>query len=338
MKKYSGGLLDNRKDTSKDFSSLEIGSSSDIKYLTLKQALKSLKEIRDQKGTSACGAYAGELVASHLKDNKYSQAKVYRNRRNFPGEGMYQEDVCQIIVNLGVAESDNTPKTENAYNSISKDFTPIFKASGYTMDFTPSFEELARVSNVLKLPQFVLLYSKNGKEYGKEKPIVDETFNSPSTALIRHFVVISPNAGFIEKKKKYLLIQDSSSFGRVFVRHFDENWIAKRILSSASLFGSSFIEKDTKPKCFNFTRDLTVGMRGDDVLALQTILQQLGFFPATLNGVQFKPTNYFGGMTRQAVKDFQKEYEVSILWAVGLKLPTGYFGKSSIKQLKVLCS
>jgi peptidoglycan hydrolase-like protein with peptidoglycan-binding domain len=47
-------------------------------------------------------------------------------------------------------------------------------------------------------------------------------------------------------------------------------------------------------------------------------------------------TEFFGGITRQAVKDFQKDFEESILWVVGLKLPTGYFGKSSINKINSL--
>jgi peptidoglycan hydrolase-like protein with peptidoglycan-binding domain len=85
-----------------------------------------------------------------------------------------------------------------------------------------------------------------------------------------------------------------------------------------------------KYKGYKFTRDLTVDMTGEDVNALQEILKANGYFP------NMKTTQFFGGITRQAVKDFQKKYEESILWVVGLKMPTGYFGKSSRKVLNNL--
>jgi len=81
---------------------------------------------------------------------------------------------------------------------------------------------------------------------------------------------------------------------------------------------------------FIFIRDLTIGDEGHDVLILQTILREMGFFP------DMTPTGYFGGITRQAVKDFQKKYEKDILWVLGLKTPTGYFGKSTRNKLHKL--
>jgi peptidoglycan hydrolase-like protein with peptidoglycan-binding domain len=86
-----------------------------------------------------------------------------------------------------------------------------------------------------------------------------------------------------------------------------------------------------KYKGYTFPRVLTIGSRGFDVIALQEILQANSLFPANVGA-----TGYFGGITRQAVKDFQKKYEESILWTVGLKLPTGYFGKSSRAKLNDL--
>src|SRR3989344_6619570 len=46
---------------------------------------------------------------------------------------------------------------------------------------------------------------------------------------------------------------------------------------------------------FNFTRNLTVGSRGDDVVALQNILISKGHLAAGLN------TGYFGNLTKAAV-------------------------------------
>ena len=77
---------------------------------------------------------------------------------------------------------------------------------------------------------------------------------------------------------------------------------------------------------FTFNTDLKQGDIGTDVFELQSALKKLGYF-------KIKESGYYGEVTVQAVKDFQKDYEKSILWTIGLKKPTGYFGPSTRKVL-----
>lgn len=335
---YSGALLDDRakSEKEKDFSIKELGASSstEIPYLTKAKALKAVRPTRDQKRTKSCGGHAGELASSHTKKDKiFSRAKLYRNRWNYPGEGMYIYDIGKIVRDLGLAENDTIEPTEEAYNAITKDFIALDKIANYTVDDTPTFDELAYTSNVLKLPQVILLYAKDGKEYGKEIPIADESFSGSQKAGIRHFVCIPPNGAFIDKKKKYILIQDSAGFGGKFVRFFSEDWVARRVIASMAFVGEFKKEEKESVQPNKFEVDLKIGDSGKEVRYLQLSLQDLGFFPSNIN-----PTGYYGGITRQAVKDFQKKYEKSILWSIGLKLPTGYFGPSTRKKLNEIIS
>src|SRR3989344_4330483 len=64
---------------------------------------------------------------------------------------------------------------------------------------------------------------------------------------------------------------------------------------------------------YSFTRDLTVGSRGDDVSALQQILISGGFLTAVS-----APTGYFGSLTQAALAKWQG--------AKGGSPPGGYFG------------
>lgn len=336
MKKYFGALLDNRsaKEKEKDYSIIELGASqspTDDVYVTKAQALKQIRAIRDQGSTSSCGAHAGELIASHLwgsEDKKFSRAKIYRNRKNYPGEGMYITDIGDIMSKIGLEEYKAIKTTEEAYNATSPDIDPIFNTGAYTVDQTPLFEELVYTSNVLKLPQKVLFYSKNSKEYGKEIPVADPNFNDPVAAGIRHFVTIPPNGAFIYKKKKYLIIQDSSKFGGIYVRFFSEDWVDKRLLASSAYVLLEKNESTAIIKELPFTEDFKVGDTHFEIVRLQDVLKKLGYFPSNIPS-----TGYYRGITRQAVKDFQKKYEKSILWPLGLKLPTGYFGPSTRKIL-----
>jgi hypothetical protein len=65
---------------------------------------------------------------------------------------------------------------------------------------------------------------------------------------------------------------------------------------------------------FNFTRNLKLGMTGDDVLQLQTLLKAGGFLILDI------PTKYFGGKTFAALKKWQKKNGIP---------DTGFFGPLS---------
>src|SRR4051812_34323847 len=60
-----------------------------------------------------------------------------------------------------------------------------------------------------------------------------------------------------------------------------------------------------------FTRSLTVGSRGTDVTALQSILMQAGY-------LKVSPTGYFGSLTKAALAAWQA--------ANGISPAVGYFG------------
>lgn len=60
------------------------------------------------------------------------------------------------------------------------------------------------------------------------------------------------------------------------------------------------------------TRTLRGGSTGDDVRALQQLLTDYGYFPASVS-----PTGNFGSITEAAVKAFQKDKGITPLGIVG---------------------
>ena len=66
----------------------------------------------------------------------------------------------------------------------------------------------------------------------------------------------------------------------------------------------------TSASSYRFTKPLNVGSRGDDVRALQTRLLSEGVYSGPVTG-------YFGPLTKQGVKDFQKKYNIDQLGNVG---------------------
>lgn len=86
-----------------------------------------------------------------------------------------------------------------------------------------------------------------------------------------------------------------------------------------------------KYKGYKFLRNLNVGSIGDDVNALQTILEANGYFPSNIG-----TTQYYGGITRQAVKDFQEAHANKILAFFGLTKGTGIFAEKTRALLNEL--
>jgi len=74
-------------------------------------------------------------------------------------------------------------------------------------------------------------------------------------------------------------------------------------------------------QAYNFTRSLFVGLKGDDVTALQNYLKGAGYFNAT-------PTGFFGPVTKAAVAAWQA--------ANGISPAAGFFGPVSIAKYKAL--
>ena len=82
---------------------------------------------------------------------------------------------------------------------------------------------------------------------------------------------------------------------------------------------------------FSFARSLTLGSDGEDVRALQQLLNDEGFTVSeTGAGAPGLETTYFGNRTKQALIRYQIFYRADILTPVGLSAGTGYFGPSTI--------
>lgn len=89
--------------------------------------------------------------------------------------------------------------------------------------------------------------------------------------------------------------------------------------TTKKFFFSVPVSNDLTDEIF-FTRTLKKGMSGDDVKQLQSLLQQLSYLPSTQ-----VPTNYFGGVTNNALIKFQKDNKI--------QPATGSFGPATQAKL-----
>lgn len=343
MNQYTGILPDNRskKLKDKDYSLDEIAFGSS-EYLTKTEADKSKKllTIRDQAVTSQCVCFSTCSVLENTEGIVLSPVYLYTQRKNKPDPGCYYNDIGDIVVNQGVCREEILPTPTDEKSANTTQVTPEaredakkYKQKSYLVKENPTIDYIKDIVN--SGDSLLASIFATGKEWGQEYPELINKKITIDTAPIRHAITILPNSAHTYKGKKYVIIQDSAHFGKVVFRYVSEDFIKARMRIIQNFTDLEYIEpqKWITPalyKGYKFTRDLTVGINGEDVNALQEILKVNGYFP------NVKTTYYFGGLTRQAVKDFQKTYEASILWKVGLKLPTGYFGKSSISKINEL--
>lgn len=342
--KYTGILEDNRpqKQKEKDYDSRELDMGLEAtKWLTRATAIKNATKYthRNQYSKSSCVPSSMCNALWNTEKTTLADEFLYTQRINKPQEGCYWYDMADKVVAQGTCPREfmQEVKTEQEANAIvptleQKIVAKNYKQLSYVNMTKPNIYDLVSWANKGCAVPFSIFATS--KEWSLEYPEIQDPNLTRDTATILHAICVIPNTGYIYKGKKYVIITDSSHFGKRYIRHLSEDFLAKR-----THHGVVFLDLQTTPlpyltfKNHTFLRDLTVGDRGEDVYKLQKTLQELGFFPSL-----FEPTSYFGGITRQAVKDFQKKYEESILWSIGLKLPTGYFGKQTRNKLNELLS
>lgn len=333
-------LIDDRKpkEKEKDFSHKELAFSQvPPDYTTKAKAKKQIGKYfaENQKQTGSCVAHAAALCAGILEEiegkkyERFSPAFIYRQRKNYASEGMYVVDSGNILREHGCPFRDYcfTPTTEEEINNIfltgeMYDKAKPYRAGAYITIYSKNIDDYIQVANNIGLPISLNVWGSVA-EWSKEVPEVLDYKLSIDKAGVQHEVVILPNTGYIEKGKKYVIVQDSAWFGGKTHRHLSEDWFQNRVVMG--LYWLTLPNPLDQPYAFKhkFTLNLKVGDSGKEVRMLQDFLKSRGYFPS------IETTGYFGGITRKAVEDFQEAYRNKILAFFGLNKPTGYWGEKS---------
>lgn len=310
---------------------LALGAAK-IEYTTRAKARKEMLKYyaENQKSTSSCAAHSGALclgIIESIRSGSYkrlSPSFIYRNRINYPEEGMIVANVGKIGKDMGTCLMSTlpTPSTETDINKIilteaQKSEALQFRAGNYFSIYSKSIDEYARIANNLELPIALFVWG-SVKEWSMEIPEVLDVKLTLDTAPVRHLVTILPNTAHIYRGKKYFIVQDSSPFGKKTHRYITEDWLLKRVVMGLYWLQLPPVAPlDNSKKFKEFHTDLVVGSIGPEVTRVQEFLKSQGYFP------DMNCTEYFGGITYDAVCKFQEANRNFILAFFNMDKPNG---------------
>jgi hypothetical protein len=337
-RQFPTGLLPDPRlpeEKEKDYLTSEILTAQPLTWLDFEQ-WKNLPEIQkmlneipvyDQNGSSSCVAMSIALIATinnwkeEGKAIKFSARGIYARRQNKPQQGMWYQNGAELFRTYGVVPEPILPSQnlgEDAMNRLD-DYLPSYDLIGRIYApknyfWVNSFDEVVQVIS-RRIPVQIGVRFTDG-EWDFVVPQIRVQATSLFDLKYGHSISVMPNSYFTYQGKRAVLIQDSWNVSRGWNgrRILTEDWfkfprfvggIWYEDMNNLSVFNQNL----PKPK-YKFTRQLAVGMRGEDVAMLQVCLATLqdsqGYLFPLWSGTP--STGYYGGLTKKAVERFQAMY------------------------------
>jgi hypothetical protein len=315
MEFQNGALIDTRtkEQKEKDYNINEIVSSVAVVDWKEKPESEWRKFPDQNQGPSgSCVMSSLKKIASvllWLKEKTYVpfSGAFYQLRSNKPAGGMIGVEAFEIWRKNGLPLEQLVPSenmTDAEMDAIKveqyeKEIAEVFKISNHIGIDNGDFETVASV--IQKTGKAVMAWFYfTSEEWSKLIPTVDVQNLNIITAL-RHSVAVVDY--FLYNGKKYLLIEDSAHFGGLTRRLISEDFFRARNFFIRYPMTFQFQEKVEEENIvvdINFEKDLEFGMKDQDVVTLQNLLKELGYFPANIES-----TGYYGAISVKAVRDFQ---------------------------------
>lgn len=337
----TGAIGDTRTDLQKEgaYDARELTTSSQVEW-KIKTKWNSYP-VKRQFYTFQCVAHS---IAKHLGINHFietgeykdlSAEFIYQHRENQGTGGMNWGDAMRIAITKGSCLNSRIPQrireleqaTPITADMINEALAYVGKA--FIEDKERTLESTARIIQSQGSCLMWFYFDEAGKEWWKPEPKIIYDFKTPyDKGTTRHAVIGTDNG--IRKSKMVDKIEDSagnSSAENDQDRFIDADFMKRCFVAGYVIDLPNEIPTPEKPK-WTGTRDLKVGMRGDDVKVLQEILMIERCFDFD------KATGYFGGITKAGVMKLQDKYKTKILIPAGLTRPTGYCGKSTRNWLE----
>lgn len=285
--------------------------------------------IRFQSTSGSCGGQSGAKGMEYIVKQIASASPIYKERTNYPAEGMWIQQIGDILKNQGTClESECTSEnmTEEQMDDVKIPDILEFKVSGYYMLPFGSDINMDLLAEALDAGNpIIILIRSNSQEY------ISVPISNGQPTTFGHFVCSIPSNYTLYNGEKSVIIDDSCAPGSTInekgQRIFTESFLKARSFGIMALIP---LQTSTMP-VYEFNTDLSLGMTSQDVGALQKVLQALGLFPSSQT-----TTDYFGPITKKAVMAFQQKYSDTVLLPAGLSEPTGFVGSFTRMQLNAL--
>lgn len=267
--------------------------------------------IRNQSSSSACVSFSIALalgVENFLEEGRFevlSSRFIYSRGYVPDGGGMYYLQALEIARKDGACLEQQMPSDgRNEEQMRIKDDTKnvqyvaqIYKANSYI--FLPL--DIDVVAGIIQSTNKAILLGTRFNPGGFSKPDVVLDKNG-----IYGHAVVATDATLWNGKKSIIFQNSWANWGIDGLGIITEEQFRNGVVLAVQLVDFVYQPQNiNKPKFIIYSSFLTTGNRGNDVIKLQVGLQWLGLFPATQ-----EVTGYYGGITRQAVKDFQKKYNL----------------------------
>lgn len=338
----TGAILDPRPivERLQDWRDEETGLASAATLIWDDIDLKDLEDPypprRYQKSSSSCMAQSGATVlgVENTSEGDFivlSALPTYRNRSNYPGEGMHLQEILSYLCKPYACLEEQLPSqnmTEGEMNAAAKDLTvdqenkaEFYRANGY-FTLPIDIDKVAGIIEQGKAVELIMFFLR--EEYWKEVPIIKESGlknNSDDFRIQRHGIAAVKYGMY--KGKKAIVIKDSSGPSSSIkvngqpsgLRIITEDFFDRRCYGAGYLIYRKN-EADTTPKPHHtFTTPLWYGLMGNaDVVALQDILKYEGHFdintPSTGNMLQMTCSALKKSQVAHGIMDFADEPDV----------------------------
>ncbi|GIW67943.1 MAG: hypothetical protein KatS3mg096_811 [Candidatus Parcubacteria bacterium] len=276
---------------------------------------RKFEPIRNQSSSSSCVGHSLALVLgieNYLEEGKFEvlSARFIYSRGYVPdGGGMFYLQALEIARKEGTCLEQQMPSLNmNEEQMRVKDDTPnarwtaqIYKANSYV--FLPL--DIDIIAGTIEETKKGILAGVRFNDRGFANPEVVLDKNGK----YGHAIVFTDYT--LYKGKKALIFQNSwgrDNWGIGGLGIVTENQFKNGVVLGAYLIDFKYQpQSSNKPKIYLNTNLIQIGNRGTEVVKLQIGLQWLGYFPANQ-----ECTGYYGGITRQAVRDFQKAYNLPV--------------------------
>lgn len=310
---FLGILADTRSQDEKELDALheEVAAGLSPITWTIKSPdqWKHIDPLRSQNlDSSDCCAFSGSSATQADKGLNYalSPRDLYDRRSNYPGEGMIPFEAEQLIVKYGIVK-DSTLPSDNLLEEILNIHvkrTPEMIAEALTVSGgTPvqfkTFDIDSIASVIAQELKVRICFQFSEQEWMAIPQLI-------SNGSIRHRVVATDFS--IVNGKKCLIIQDSCFLNSTYnfphgLRAITEDFLNARCFSATYIKPDAPVTPQPAP-VHVFTVDMGYGDNNNEVMLLQTKLQSLGYFNYPTS------TGYFGGLTKQAVINYQRDRNI----------------------------